>query len=306
MRCTCPLLTQSGHQTVAQQAVSKLLNELRESLQQQTATADVLKASLITRRHEPGIRDDAFERLAHLRGQVRPPPALMTVNVFTRHICTMFPRPIVSTGKSTDRFRPKPEHRPRPHRPREADVPYRGSQGGSGLCRGDPLRVVTVDEAGGAFVCRSADAQGGQARWRHRHLPPGRRCVLYREQIELLENFAAQAVIAIENTRLLKEQRESLERQTATAEVLKVISSSPGELEPVFRAILENAVQICAAKFGNLFFCARETCFASARLMARLPAYVDFMPNEQVFPPKSEAGTRAAGQDERSLPGCPT
>jgi GAF domain-containing protein len=103
------------------------------------------------------------------------------------------------------------------------------------------------------------------------------------KQIALLQNFAAQAVIAIENTRLLSELRQSLEQQTATADVLRVISSSPGELEPVFSAMLANATRICDAKFGILVL-SEGDAFRPAALHNASPAFAEYMQRGPIRP----------------------
>ncbi len=115
------------------------------------------------------------------------------------------------------------------------------------------------------------------------------------KQIELVQNFAAQAVIAIENTRLFeaeqqraRELTESLQQQTATADVLRVISSSPGELEPVFNAILANATRICNAKFGNLWLREGNNFRIAATHGAPL-AYVEYLKREPVVTPEPES-----------------
>ena len=123
------------------------------------------------------------------------------------------------------------------------------------------------------------------------------------KEVELLTNFAAQAVIAIENARLLNELRqrtadlgESLEQQTATFEVLKVISSSPGELEPVFRAILEKATRICRTKIGILFRF-DDGAYAAVATLGVTAAYNEYLNQGPIRPGSGTGlGRLAAGE----------
>jgi signal transduction histidine kinase len=253
---------------------ARLLNELRQSLEQQTATADVLRVISSS----PGELQPVFE--AMLENATRLCEAEFGVlNLYENGALRMGAMHNVPSA-----FAEFLQSRPAGYQPMPNSL---------------LARVMRTRQ-----VCSSADTAAENVGGRARALGGARSIVcvpmlkddaligtitIYRQevlpfsdkQIELVRNFAAQAVIAIENARLLNELRqrtsdlsESLERQTATSKVLEVISSSPGDLKPVFEAILENAVRLCGAKFGNLYL--REGAgFRAAAMHNAPPAYAE-------------------------------
>ena len=230
---------------------ARLLKELRqrtadlgESLQQQTATADVLK--VISR--SPGELEPVFD--AMLENATRLCEAKFGT-LFRYRDGAFFPAAMVNAPSAYAEFM---------HRRGAFQAPS-----GTILDRLVRTREVThiADDAIAPNPSSPARLGGARSTIGVPMLKDDEligAVVIYRQelrpftdkQIALLQNFAAQAVIAMENARLINETREALEQQTATAEVLQVINSSPGELAPVFDAILEKAHTLCGAVHGIL------------------------------------------------------
>ena len=282
-------------QNFAAQAViaienTRLLSELRESLQQQTATADVLKV----------ISRSAFDLQTVLNTLVESASRLCHADqAAIRLIRDGFYYPAASYGFSSE-FR---EYiKPRPFGVNQESLVGRvalegrtiqldDSQADANQTLAERSKKANVHTMLGVPLMREGVPIGTLVLARGVVLP------FTAKQIELVETFAHQAVIAIENVRLFDESQartrelsEALEQQTATSEVLGVISSSPGELEPVFQAMLANAVRLCDAKFGTLNLYDGEA-FRAGALHNVPPAYADIRQGMVIRPdPRSSLG----------------
>src|SRR5262249_37342936 len=234
-------------------ALQQRTNDLTESLQQQTATADVLKVISRSTFDLQPVLDILTESAAQLC------EADIAAIIRQKGDANYWATSYGLSAEQSEYVKKVPI------------VPGRGTVSGRVLQEGKTVHVPDILADAEYAVPDAQKVAGHRATLgvplMREGLPIGVILVMRRvaqsftdKQIELVETFADQAVIAIENVRLFdevqartRELSESLEQQTATSEVLKVISSSPGELEPVFKAMLANATDICEAKFGFLW-----------------------------------------------------
>ena len=257
--------------TFADQAViaienTRLLNELRESLQQQTATADVLKVISSSPGELEAVFRTMLENAVQICGARFGNLSLFDGN--NMRVAAMHNAP-----PEFERLRRRDPIAPLDRSVFGNLVRTKKKLHISDITAEEPYASSALAKVAGARTTLAVpmlkeDELIGAINIYRQEIQP-----FTDKQVELLENFAAQAVIAIENARLLSELRESLQQQTATADVLKVISSSPGELAPVFEAMLANATRICEAKFGNLFL--REGDGYRAATAHGEPTYVE-------------------------------
>jgi two-component system NtrC family sensor kinase len=269
--------------TYANQAViaienARLLNELRESLQQQTATAEVLQ--IISR--SPGALEPVFE--AMLANAVRICEAKFGVLSLVAGDETR----VVAMHGAPREFEELRKRDPKLPIVARSRLQSKQVIHIADLAAEEPYADTPLVKLAGArsFVrvpMLKEDALiGGISIYRQEVRP------FTEKQIQLVANFAAQAVIAIENARLLNELRartddlsEALEQQTATSEVLRVISSSRGEVNTVFESILANGTRICEAQFGNLHLY-QDGKFLTVAQHGAPPAYAELRRREPV------------------------
>ncbi len=231
---------------------TRLFGELRESLEQQTATADVLKVISSS----PGDLDPVFNAILANATRICDAKFGMLWLVEGSGLrCVALhnaPEAFAEMRRREPVIYPTPKHALGRVADTKQVVHIADLTAEQVYADGDPIRRANADLAGARSLVavpmlKDSELIGAISIYRQEVRP------FTEKQIELVQNFSTQAVIAIENTRLLSELRESLEQQTATSKVLEVISSSPGELQRVFDAMLENATRICEAKFGTLF-----------------------------------------------------